>query len=269
LPNVLFDRVGPVVTVTLNRPERLNAIDMGMLDRLVPGLEDLAADEEVRAVVLTGAGRGFCAGGDVGSLASLPDPRAQVARAPGNVEDRVVSMRSMVRITELLRAMPKVTIAAVNGPCAGAGLSWACACDIRYAASSAIFTTAFVAVGQPSDYGITWTLPRIIGGGHARELLLTGERFDAHRAERIGLVSAVLPDDDLLAHATAVAVQAAARSPLAVAALKANLDDADDLTLAALLDRESERFIANQDTFDAGEAARAFVERRPPRFERR
>jgi 2-(1,2-epoxy-1,2-dihydrophenyl)acetyl-CoA isomerase len=269
LPNVLFDRNGPVVTVILNRPERLNAIETGMLDLLLPGLEDLAADEEVRAVVLTGAGRGFCAGGDVGALASLPDPADQAARAPDHGGDRVASMRSVVRITELLRAMPKVTIAAVNGPCAGAGLSWACACDIRYAASSAIFTTAFVAVGQPGDYGITWMLPRIIGGGQARELLLTGERFDAHRAERIGLVSAVLPDDDLLPHATAVAVRAAARSPLAVAALKANLDDADDLTLAALLDRESERFIANQDTFDAGEAARAFVEKRPPRFERR
>ena len=258
-----------MVIVTFNRPERLNAIDTGMLDQLLPGLDDLAADEEIRAVVLTGAGRGFCAGGDVGALASLPDPADQGARAPGNVEERVASMRSLVRITELLRGMPKITIAAVNGPCAGAGLSWACACDIRYAASSAIFTTAFVAVGQPGDYGLTWTLPRIIGGGHARELLLTSERLDAVRAERIGLVSAVVPDEDLLAHATAVAVQAAARSPLAVAALKANFDDAQDLTLAALLDRESERFVANQDTFDAGEGARAFVEKRPPRFERR
>ena len=255
--------------VTLNRPDRLNAIETGMLAELLSGLDELAADEEVRAVVLTGAGRGFCAGGDVGALARIPDPRDHAGPVATTVDDRVASMRSMVRITELLSGMPKVTIAAVNGPCAGAGLSWACACDIRYAASSAIFTTAFVGVGQTGDYGGTWTLPRIIGRGAARELFLTGERFDARRAERLGLVSAVLPDDELLAHAMSVATQAAARSPLALAALKANLDDAEDLTLAALLQRESERFVANQDTFDAGEAARAFVEKRAPRFERR
>jgi 2-(1,2-epoxy-1,2-dihydrophenyl)acetyl-CoA isomerase len=202
-------------------------------------------------------------------LAGLPDPGDPASPGAGTIEDRVASMRSLVRVTELLSGMPKVTIAAVNGPCAGAGLSWACACDIRYAAASAIFTTAFVAVGQTGDYGCTWTLPRIIGRGPARELLLTAERFDARRAERIGLVSAVLPDEDLLAHAKAVAAEAAARSPLAVAGMKANLDDAENLTLAGLLQRESERFVANQDTFDAGEAARAFVEKRPPRFERR
>jgi 2-(1,2-epoxy-1,2-dihydrophenyl)acetyl-CoA isomerase len=245
LANVLFRREGPVATVTLNRPERLNAIETGMLDELLPGLDDLAADEEVRALVFTGAGRGFCAGGDVGALASLPDPADPASRLATTIEDRVASMRSVVRITELLSGMPKVTIAAVNGPCAGAGLSWACACDIRYAASSAIFTTAFVGVGQTGDYGCTWTLPRIIGRGPARELFLTGRRFDAARAEHIGLVSAVLPDEDLLAHAMAVAVE------------------------AAVLGRESERFVANQDTFDAGEAARAFVEKRPPRFQRR
>src|ERR1700678_137791 len=107
LANVLFHREGPVVTVTLNRPERLNAIETVMLDELLPGLDDLAADEEVRAVVFTGAGRGFCAGGDVGALASLPDPADPAGRSATTTEDRVASMRSVVRITELLSGMPK------------------------------------------------------------------------------------------------------------------------------------------------------------------
>jgi len=141
---VLYALEGGVAVITLNRPEVLNAIDAVLVERLIAILEQAAADPTCRAVVLTGAGRGFCAGGNVRALAAPPSPSGEADTDPG---ERSARTRALMRATELLYGMPKVTIAAVNGPCAGAGLSLACATDLRYAASSAIFTSAFVRVG--------------------------------------------------------------------------------------------------------------------------
>ncbi len=248
---------GVVATVTLNRPERLNALDDEMMYALDAAVDALAQDDSVRAFVLTGAGRGFCAGGDMQSLAGLVD-----AGGTGGTGARARSRDVVMRVTERIRAMPKVTIAAVNGPCAGAGLSLACGCDVRYASERALFLSAFLGVGQPGDFGSAWLLSRAVGAAKARELMLLGERVDAGEALRIGLVSAVFADDELATRADAAARRAADAPPLALAAMKANLDDAVTLGFSEYLDRELARYHERRGSDEARAAARAFLDRR-------
>jgi 2-(1,2-epoxy-1,2-dihydrophenyl)acetyl-CoA isomerase len=263
---VLYERDGGVATVTLNRPGRMNALGGDLAERLLDALERAADDDDVRAVILTGAGRAFCAGGD---LAALRERRAELLES-GTAEAHVAHLRRMMRSAELLRDMPKVTIAAINGACAGAGLSLACACDLRYAAAGAKLNVAFRDAGLSGDFGGTWTLSRIVGPAKARELYLLSPRFDAAEAERIGLVSTTLPDAaELMEHARAVADQIVEAAPLAVRGIKANLDDALRLGFTELLDREAERHIAASRTEDHLEAASAFLEKRRPRFKGR
>lgn len=262
MTDLLVDREDAVVTLTLNRPERLNALSLALVERLRDTLAAVAADRDVRAVVLTGAGRGFCAGGDVGDLAAGGGTGAHLERPGGLAE----TIRSCTRVVEILRTMPQPVIAAVNGPCAGAGMSIACAADLRLAAAEAVFTTAFVGVGQTGDYGLAWTLPRLLGAGRARELMLTGRRVGADEALALGLVEEVHAGDVLRPRAAELATSLAARAPLTVAAIKASLVDAEALDLGAFLDVEARRYEANARTEDAAEAARAFVEKRDPVF---
>lgn len=257
---------GPLAIVRFNRPGRLNAFDTDVIRALVAQLERLAEDQNIRAVILTGTGRGFCAGGD---LHALEAGSSGTSRPPREEEQQVERMLFTTRASLLLHEMPKVTIAAVNGPCAGAGLSLACATDLRIAAQSAVFVTAFLRAGQTGDYGGTWFVPRLVGSGKARELFFLGERIDATEAERIGLVNRVVPDQDLLPVARAVAAQAANFAPLALAGLKANLNDADNLGLEDLMRHEAMRFTRNRSTRDSAEAVRAFLENRTPTFEGR
>ena len=183
---------------------------------------------------------------------------------------RVEELRHRMRSSQLLHEMPKVTIAAINGACAGAGLSWACACDLRYAAAGAKFNVAFRDAGLSGDFGGTWTLSRIVGPAKARELYLLSPRFDAVEAERIGLVSSVLPDvDQLMEHVRDVADRIVHAAPAAVRGIKANLNDALRLSFSELLDREAERHIAAAQTEDHLEAATAFLEKRKPSFKNR
>jgi 2-(1,2-epoxy-1,2-dihydrophenyl)acetyl-CoA isomerase len=165
-------------------------------------------------------------------------------------------------VSELLHTMPKPTIAAVNGPCAGAGLSFACACDLRYAAASAVFVSAFLRVGSPGDHGSSWVLTQVVGPAKARELLLLGERVGADEALHIGLVHAVLPDDALLAHVAGIADRLAGAAPGALGAMKANLVDAATLPLGEYLDRETERFARTLGSEESRAAARAYLEER-------
>ena len=209
----------------------------------------LAGDAAVRAVVLTGAGRGFCAGGDVTSMTG------------GRSSGEPVDLRSIMEISELLHTMPAITVAAVNGPCAGAGLSFACACDLRYAARSAVFVSAFLRVGSSGDHGSAWMLTRAVGPAKARELLLLGDRVGAEEALRIGLVSAVLDDEALAAHVDAIAARLAAMPPTAARLMKQNLDDAVTLPLGPYLDAETERFAECSGSDEAVAAAKAFLDR--------
>jgi 2-(1,2-epoxy-1,2-dihydrophenyl)acetyl-CoA isomerase len=249
---VLVATAGGVATVTLNRPQRLNALNGAMLDGLADALRRLARDEAVRVVVLTGAGRGFCAGGDVHDLATPPSGGARPSR----------SARASMEIDELLHGMAKPTLAAVNGPCAGAGLSFAAACDLRYAARSAVFTTAFLAVGMSGDHGGIWTVTRAVGAAKARELFLLGDRVDADEAQRIGLVHRAVPDAELTGVVAETAGRLAAAPAHVVAAMKANLNDALELGLAPYLDKETDRFEAVLAHPDGRALAQSFLDRR-------
>jgi 2-(1,2-epoxy-1,2-dihydrophenyl)acetyl-CoA isomerase len=235
---IRFEVDGAVATLTFDRPDRLNAFDGPMIERAIECLLSVVDDRSVGAVVLTGAGRGFCAGGDLRVIAA-----SAAAGLPADLSQQVASMRELERFTELLHTMPKATIAAINGPCAGAGLSFAAAVDLRYASSSAVFATGFIKAGLTGDYGITWTLPRLIGAARARELLLLGERIDAATAERYGLVSAVYPDDELLPRVIEIARGIASTPGDAVALLKQNLVESETSDLAGALDHEADRLI--------------------------
>jgi 2-(1,2-epoxy-1,2-dihydrophenyl)acetyl-CoA isomerase len=246
-----------VVTVVLNRPAKLNALNKSLQAALVHTAEDIAGRSRARAVVLTGDGRGFCAGGELGEehdAGSWP------------LASEVGQLRWMVRVIELLVQMPKATIAAINGACAGAGLSLALACDVRVAAENAVFNTAFLTAGLPGDYGSAWLLTRLIGGARARDLLLFPRRLSAQDALELGLVNRVVPLDALPDTAQTMASQAAAAAPLAVRDMKLNLHAATHLDLGDYLSAESERQIACGRSDDAAEAGRAFLEKRSPVF---
>lgn len=255
---VLIDISDRIATVTLNRPEKLNALNAELMEVLPAALEQLANDSEVRCLVLTGAGRGFCAGGDISAMASgaaLPE------------ENPVNRLRRREEASRLLHEMPKPTIGMINGPVAGAGLSIALACDIRIAAESARFGTAFARVGFSGDFGGTWMMQRLVGAAKARELYFTGELIDAREAERIGLVNRTVPDDQLAAETRALALRIANGPPIALARMKQNLNLALTSDYATLLDAEAEAMIFTGTTRDNREALRAFMEKRQPTFE--
>ena len=229
---VLLEQSDGIASVTLNRPDKLNALSTGLLGALLETLEHVAGDPAVRVVILSGAGRSFSAGGD-------RDETGEPWGA-GAAEDTAL-LRRLMGSSLLLHEMPAVTIAAVNGPCAGGALALACACDLRYASASARFVTAFAKVGLSGDFGGTATMSWVLGPAKARELYLLSDVVDAAEAERIGLVSDVVPDDELLRHVRQVAGRVAGAAPGALVAMKRNLNDALRLPLAELLDREAER----------------------------
>ncbi len=229
---VLAEASDGIAHVTLNRPDKLNALSVRLLEALLDALQRVADDETVRVVIVSGAGRAFSAGGD-------RDDRD--APWTGDLTEDTALLRHLMESSRLLAEMPPVTVAAINGPCAGGALALACACDLRYAAASARFTTAFAKVGLSGDFGGTWTLSRIVGPAKARELYLLADVIDAAEAERIGLVSDVVPDDDLLPHVRQVAGRVAGTAPGALVAMKQNLNDALRLPLGQLLDREAQR----------------------------
>jgi 2-(1,2-epoxy-1,2-dihydrophenyl)acetyl-CoA isomerase len=233
-----------------------------MLELMAAALQSAAEDAAVRVVVVTGAGRAFCAGGDLTRFAAGSNSLG----IEGGTQRAVDRLRQAMRTSQLLHEMPKVTIAAINGACAGAGLSWACAMDLRFCAESARFNTAFMTAGLSGDFGGTWTLPRIVGPAKARELYLLAEKFDAGEAARIGLVTRVLPDGELMPEVQRVAGRLAGFAPLTVRAIKANLNDALRLSFTEQLDREAERHVGISQTDDAREAAAAFLEKRTPAF---
>jgi 2-(1,2-epoxy-1,2-dihydrophenyl)acetyl-CoA isomerase len=255
--SIVVERTGRVAVVTLNRPEKLNALDGAMVTSLRDELGRIAEDDTVRCVVLTGAGRGFCAGGDVEALARRGGADDT---SPGRMPSP--DMRTLVEVGELLYRMPKVTIARINGPCAGAGLSFACACDLRYAARSAVFTTAFLRVGTSGDHGSAWFLSRAVGPAAARQLLFLSERIGAEEAVRIGLVHDVVADDELGPRVDAIAATLSVAAHTALVNMKQNLVDASELPLSEYLDRETERFLETDASGESRAAARSFFERR-------
>ena len=246
---------GPVATITLDRPEALNALTVPIKVALREALERLAVDRAVRAVILTGAGRAFCAGQD---LAERERPDA----APLDVELR----ERYNPIILALRAMGQPVIAAVNGVAAGAGASIAFACDLRIAAEDARFVLAFGRLGLVPDSGATWFLPRIVGQARAAELALVADPISAEEALRIGLVSRVVPNDELLPQARALADRIAAGAPMAVALTKGALERAATIDLETALEGEAKLQGIAGASADHAEGLAAFREKRPPRF---
>ena len=248
---------GGIAWLTLNRPDRLNAFSPTMLQALGDALQRLGSNAEVGAVVITGAGRGFCAGGDVKTMET---------RASQGFEERVEGLRRMHQLPLLLRTIPKVVIAMVNGPAVGAGLGLAMACDLRIAGRSARFGTGFAGVGYSGDFGGSWTLTRLVGTAKARELYFLGDVIDAAAAATLGLVSRVVDDDALYREATALARRIADGPRVAYGYMKRNLFAAETEPLAAVLEMEAVHQARTAMTEDHLEASRAFVEKRRPVF---
>ena len=247
-----------VATLTLNRPDRLNALSAPIMEGLLEALPRLAADHAVGVIVVTGAGRAFCSGGDVKRMAE--------GAAEPPMEEAVARLRARMEVSRLLHEIPKVTIAMVNGPAAGAGLSIALACDLRFAGQSARFVTAFAKVGFSGDFGGSYFLSKLVGTGKARELYYTAEPLDAAQALALGVANRVVPDAEL-ASATMEFARKLARGPrIALALMKQNFNAAESGSLAELLDREARGQIETGRTADHKEAARAFVEKRAPVF---
>lgn len=262
MPHELIETVTDrVATLTLNRPDRLNALSSSIIDGLLEALPRLAADPEIAVVVLTGAGRGFCAGGDVKSMA---DSSSQLG-----VADAVQRLRGRMEVSRLLHEIPKPTIAMVNGPAAGAGLAMALACDLRIASESARFITAFAKVGFSGDFGGSYFLSELVGTGKARELYYTGDPLDAGQALALGMVNTVVPDFELLDATMALARRLAGGPSIALGLMKQNFNAAENGTLSELLDLEALHQIQTARTEDHLEAARAFVEKRAPVFKGR
>jgi 2-(1,2-epoxy-1,2-dihydrophenyl)acetyl-CoA isomerase len=261
----LFELTDGVAWLTLNQPERMNAMSADMMRGLTEALERCTSDDDVRAVVLTGAGeRAFCAGGDVKGMASRGD--GGNGSAP-SVEDRIASLLRGMRQTSLvLHTMPKPTIACVNGYAMGAGLSLALACDLRTMADTAQMGTAFAGVALAGDYGGTWFMTKLIGSGRTRELYFLNDRVPAQRALELGLVNWVFPAPDLHAKTHEIAVRLASGPTKTLGMMKTSLVTAEEGDLEASLEMEARHQILSGTTEDHREAAKAFVEKRKPNF---
>jgi enoyl-CoA hydratase/carnithine racemase len=260
---LLCEVQGRVAIITLNRPEARNALS----DHLTPALRTMirvcGEDPSVGALLITGAGTAFCSGGDVKGMGANTNP-AKAAMSP---DERVADLQERQRLlTGALVAVRKPTIAALPGAAAGAGLAIAMACDIRIAAESAFLTTGYIRVGLSGDYGIAWLLTRLVGTSRARELMFTGEKVDARRAEAIGLVNRVVPDARLRDDAFALATSMAEGPATALRYMKDNLDEALAFDFATARDHEAVRLIKSAGTADHREAVAAFIEKRKPVF---
>ena len=250
---ILYEKSGHVATLTMNRPDRLNGMTTKMLREAHEALRAAAEDRELKVLILTGAGKSFCPGADLQLTAAGAD-----ADEGSNTDN--------FRVPLLLHTMPAVTIAAINGACAGAGLGWALACDLRYATPSARFNTAFLDVGVAGDMGGPWSLPRIVGAAKARELYFMPDKFDAAEAARIGLVSKVFPDETFSNEVGAVVSRISEAAPIALRTMKAHFVDAERMDFAAYIELETAHHLPMFNTHDTREAFSAKVEKRKPRF---
>lgn len=251
---ILYEAADARATITLNRPEARNGITGQMLSELFDAVKTATADETLRVLVLRGAGRDFCPGADLkhytSGSAGGSDPNA-------------------FQVSTWLHEAPFVTIAAIRGACAGAGLGWAAACDLRVCDDTAKFNTAFLDVAISGDMGGPWTLPRIVGAAKARELYFLPGKFSAEEAERIGLVNRLWAQADFERELGALTERLAGSAPIALRAMKANFVDAERMGLSDFIALETERHGKAGASADSKEAFKAFVEKRKPVFQGR
>jgi 2-(1,2-epoxy-1,2-dihydrophenyl)acetyl-CoA isomerase len=247
-----YDIEGGLCRLTLDRAEHMNGMTNQMVREARDALELAAADPSVRVLVLTGEGKAFCPGADLHHFAS------------GGADERLTSRE--FGVTALLHEIPAVTVAAINGACAGAGLGWALACDLRFMSASAKLNTAFLDVAVAGDMAIPWSLPRLVGASRARDLSFLPRRVEAEEALAIGLVSRVFPDDLFRTETDALLRELLEKSPTALLGLKQNYVMAERMTLGDFVDYEAERHLRIASSADTAEAFRAFVEKRKPVF---
>lgn len=252
---ILAERSGRVLTLTLNRPDALNSFTIEMKEALLAALKDAARDKEVRVVVLTGAGRAFCAGQDLKE------------RQGRGVNDLGTELRTRYNpIILAMRRLEKPIVGAINGVAAGAGISLAMACDLNIASERASFIEAFTRVGLVPDTGSTWFLPRLVGYARAAEMMFTADPLDAQTAEKLGLVNRVVPADSLMDEANSMAAKLAAAAPLALALTKRAINRGLESSLEEALDYEAQLQSIAGRSADHREGIAAFVEKRPADF---
>jgi 2-(1,2-epoxy-1,2-dihydrophenyl)acetyl-CoA isomerase len=247
-----------IVTVTLNRPERLNALVGHMRRDLAEALEEAGSDPDVRAIVINGEGRAFCAGGDVHFMAELVER--------GDAEEFARLLGAARRVILTIRQMTKPVLASIEGACAGAGFNLALACDLRIASATATFAQSFVKLGFHPDWGGTYFLPRTVPSNIAAELFFLGDAIDAERALQLGLVNRVVPPDQLEAETRKLAERLRDAPAVSIAAAKHAVYAGEHDSLEQMLQYEVEAQLRCFESEDGREGVRAFLEKRPPRF---
>lgn len=256
---LLYDKADNVATITLNRPDKSNAFDETMAGEMIDALKNVERDAEVRAIVITGAGKNFCAGQDL-------SPLLDQYQAPGGVQFAEHLRRTYNVIVARIRAIEKPFLAAVNGAATGAGLGLACACDLRHASTSAKFRMAFIGIALAPDAGTSFLLPRIVGFGRAIEMALTNELLDADKALQFALVNRVFQPDELMPKTLAFAKQLAHAPTRAMGLTKRVFNRAMTTDLDAALEYEALTQAIAGHTLDHLEGVKAFIEKRAPQF---
>jgi 2-(1,2-epoxy-1,2-dihydrophenyl)acetyl-CoA isomerase len=246
-----------VATLTFNRPDKLNALSLDLINGSIEILKSWSRDPEIGCIVVTGSGRAFCAGGDVSTMAQDDSE---------SLEQKIDRLRQMQELSWVLYNMPKVTLAAVNGFAMGAGLGVCLSCDLRIASDQARFGTAYAKVGYGGDFGTTWLLARYVGGPKAKELFFLGDIVDANEAHRLGLVNRVVPHDGLVSDVNGIASRIAHGPLTSYRYMKANVNLAPSVDFRTMLDREAETHMRCSMTEDHKEGVKAFMEKRQPKF---
>jgi enoyl-CoA hydratase/carnithine racemase len=249
---------GGITTITLNRPEKLNALAGHMRRDLAEALEAAGSDRAVNVVVITGVGRAFCSGGDVAAMADL------IERGDADEFSRLLG--SARRVVTAIRHMSKPVIASINGPAFGAGFNLALACDLRIASSNATFSQSFAKVGLHPDWGGTYFLPRLVTPNKACELFFLGNTIDAAEAQRLGLINFVVPPSELEAETRKLAERLRDAPAIAIGAAKQAVYMSQSAELEEMLRYETEAQMRCFDSDDGAEGVRAFLEKRPPKF---
>lgn len=260
MSDILFELDNKVLTITLNKPEKLNPVGDTMSIPAIERLRDAAKDPAVGCVVLTGAGRAFCAGGDVSNMGGGG------AGIPKTYEENVEHQRMRHEFPLLLHSIPKVTIAAVNGHAMGAGLGLAASCDLRLASEKGKFGTAFANVGLGGDFGTTWQLNRLLGESKAKELFFLTDIIDAQEALRIGLVNRVLPAEGFMDHVREIAERIANGPLVSYRWMKENLNQSSHVEFKTMLDKEAVSHLRCAQTEDHKEGVAAFMEKRSAHY---